>query len=227
MANPRPDIVCLSHLRWGFVHQRPQHLMSRFGRHGHVVFSEDPILEPGVSPRQDLVPVSEGVIVLQPRLPAGLSREGTDIARAALLETALMKLGIEDFVLWYYTPLALRHTEYLEPRAVVYDCMNELGDFPGEPDELRTCERQLLARADLVFTSGRRPCEAKSRLHPNVHAFPSSVDATHWDRTWSAMEGLVQAVVRDRAAGQDAGPPLGIRGEDPATADLHRVPSTP
>jgi ribonuclease BN (tRNA processing enzyme) len=37
------DLVCLSHLRWDFVYQRPQHLMSRFAKNRRVFFFEEPI----------------------------------------------------------------------------------------------------------------------------------------------------------------------------------------
>ena len=39
----RPTLLCFSHLRWDFVFQRPQHLMSRFTREMSVVFWEEPI----------------------------------------------------------------------------------------------------------------------------------------------------------------------------------------
>ena len=31
-------LICFSHLRWDFVYQRPQHLMSRFARQGRVFY---------------------------------------------------------------------------------------------------------------------------------------------------------------------------------------------
>lgn len=33
----RQTLICFSHLRWDFVFQRPQHLMSRFARDRHVI----------------------------------------------------------------------------------------------------------------------------------------------------------------------------------------------
>ena len=35
------DVVCLSHLRWDFVWQRPQHLVSRCARSRRVFFFEE------------------------------------------------------------------------------------------------------------------------------------------------------------------------------------------
>ena len=36
-------LICFSHLRWDFVFQRPQHLMSRFAREMSVIYWEEPI----------------------------------------------------------------------------------------------------------------------------------------------------------------------------------------
>jgi len=44
-SGTKPDLICLSHLRWDFVWQRPQHLMSRFARDRRVFFVEEPIWE--------------------------------------------------------------------------------------------------------------------------------------------------------------------------------------
>ena len=176
----RPDIVCLSHLRWGFVQQRPQHLMTRFGRGRRVFFCEEPVLGEESNPRLEVNPAAEGVFVVQPRLPAGLEPEALDIVQGLLLNALLREMKVESYVLWYYTPLALRFTEYFAPAAVVYDCMDELGGFKDAPAEIKARERQLLDRSDVVFTGGRSLYEAKRGLHPNVHAFPSSVDVAHF-----------------------------------------------
>jgi UDP-galactopyranose mutase len=180
-----PDVVCFSHLRWGFVYQRPQHLMSRFGRQRRVIFCEEPMFGESTNPRLELTSAAEGVFVARPKLPSGLEPETVDIAQRLLLHGLLREMDVEDFVLWYYTPLALRFTADLAPAAVVYDCMDELSGFKGASGELPERERQLLGRADVVFTGGRSLYEAKRRLHPNVHAFPSSVDVAHFSKARS------------------------------------------
>ncbi len=179
-SNARPDIVCLSHLRWGFTHQRPQHLMIRFGRGRRVFFCEEPVFGEESNPRLEVNSAQEGVFVVQPRLPSGLEPEALDIVQGLLLNAMLREMEVQSYVLWYCTPLALRFTEYFAPAAVVYDCVDELGAFEGTPHEIRRRERQLLDRSDVVFTGGRSLYEAKRLLHPNVHAFPSSVDVAHF-----------------------------------------------
>ena len=36
-----PNLICFSHLRWDFVLQRPQHLMTRFAKTWSVTFWEE------------------------------------------------------------------------------------------------------------------------------------------------------------------------------------------
>jgi len=176
---PKPDLVCLSHLRWDFVYQRPQHLMSRFARDRRVFFFEEPIFHEGPA-RLEVSERPGGVRVAVPHLPAGLSPEETEAAQRDLLQGLLADHGVNEYVLWYYTPMALAFSEGLEPSAVVYDCMDELSLFRGAPPTLVERERRLLERADLVFTGGQSLYEAKRERHSAVHAFPSSIEAEHF-----------------------------------------------
>jgi glycosyltransferase involved in cell wall biosynthesis len=178
-ASPKPDLVCLSHLRWDFVYQRPQHLMSRFARDRRVFFVEEPVPGDG-PPRLEVSARPGGIRVAVPHLPTGLEPEASETAQAALLRGMLDGHGIVDYVLWYYTPMAVALTEGLEPAAVVYDCMDELSLFRGAPTQLLEREARLLARADLVFTGGQSLYEAKRERHPSVHAFPSSIEVEHF-----------------------------------------------
>jgi hypothetical protein len=73
-ANYLADLVCLSHLRWDFVYQRPQHLLSRAAQTRRVFFIEEPVLDEG-SMRLDIRETDSGVKVVVPRLPEGLQSE--------------------------------------------------------------------------------------------------------------------------------------------------------
>jgi UDP-galactopyranose mutase len=174
------DLVCLSHLRWAFVFQRPQHLMTRQARTRRVFFVEEPLRAPGAAPRLDLRDAEGGVRVVVPVLPEGLPPEAEAAAQRTLLDGLFAAENVSDFVSWYYTPMALAFTDHLRPRLLVYDCMDELSLFKGAPFELLERERQLLARADVVFTGGWSLYEAKRGRHPNVHGMPSSVEVGHF-----------------------------------------------
>jgi UDP-galactopyranose mutase len=189
-----PVLLCFSHLRWNFVYQRPQHLMSRFARTHHVLFIEEPIRndtpEPWLEIRED-----EGVRVLVPRLPLHLSGADAEAAQRHLLDEHLAAERIENPILWYYTPMSLGFSDHLRGSLTVYDCMDELSAFHGAPPELIERERRLLDRADLVFTGGVSLYEAKRTLHANAHPFPSSVDVAHF-----AAARAIVAEPEDQAA---------------------------
>jgi glycosyltransferase involved in cell wall biosynthesis len=173
------DLVCLSHLRWDFVYQRPQHLLSRCVKSHRVFFVEEPVFGQ-TDARLDVSLRENGVIVVVPHLPEGSKGEVVDSLQRELLSDFFEERKIDEYVLWYYTPMALAFTDSLSPLAVVYDCMDELSAFRGAPLVLRERERELLERADIVFTGGQSLYEAKRHLHPAVFAFPSSVDTSHF-----------------------------------------------
>src|SRR6476619_6528613 len=124
------DVICFSHLRWNFVFQRPQHLMTRCARERRVFYVEEPIFQSGIAPRLH-IERSGGVNVIVPHLPEGMSAAAVDGAQRELLEQWIDAEHISEYLLWYYTPMALSFTDRLSPVAVVYDCMDELSAFKG------------------------------------------------------------------------------------------------
>ena len=174
-------LICFSHLRWNFVFQRPQHLMSRFAQAGRVIFWEEPEAAlPECEPALGVRTCAEtGVVVVTPSLPETLSEERRQETLKNLLDTYLAgEKG--PFVRWYYTPLMLPFSRHVESACTVYDCMDELANFRFAPPQLLELERELLASADVVFTGGYSLYEAKKDKHPNIHPFPSSVDRAHF-----------------------------------------------
>ena len=115
-------------------------------------------------------------------MPDSLAAPEADGGAAGAAGGLLAIEGIRQPVLYYFTPLALQFSDHVGASLVVYDCMDELSAFSGAPPEIAALEQALLARADLVFTGGVSLFEAKRHLHPNVHAFPSSVDVAHFAR---------------------------------------------
>jgi UDP-galactopyranose mutase len=183
------DLVCLSHLRWDFVYQRPQHLLSRCARERRVFFFEEPFYTDD-GPRLDVRRSEEGVHVVVPHLPerARGNREEEEALLQAMLARLFAEYRIREHALWYYTPMAVAWTRHLKPLAVVYDCMDELSAFKFAPDNLRDREAELFRRADLVFTGGQSLYEAKRGRHPHVYAFPSGIDLEHFGRAREITE---------------------------------------
>jgi UDP-galactopyranose mutase len=174
-------LICFSHLRWDFVFQRPQHLMTRIARHAAITFWEEPVVIAAAQPaalRLRVCPDS-GVRIAVPELPEGLSPEQATEALRALLDRHLAQ-NAKPLMAWYYTPMMLPFSDHLEPACTIYDCMDELANFRFAPPELLAWEQRLIERAELVFTGGYSLYEAKRDRHPAVYPFPSSVEREHF-----------------------------------------------
>jgi glycosyltransferase involved in cell wall biosynthesis len=183
-SNP-PLLVCFSHLRWDFVWQRPQHLLSRAARHYRVLFVEEPMFRPGIRPHMDITPRPQGISVAVPMLPEGLDRDDVILEQRDLVQGLIGRDASASRVFWYYTPMAMAFTGDLECDLCVYDNMDELSLFRGASRELLELEDALFARADRVFTGGMSLYEAKRSRHHSVHAFPSSIDFDHFAKARS------------------------------------------
>lgn len=137
---------------------------------------EEPVCGENSSARMELQH-SGGVTVAVPHVPRGRDDPAT---LRQLVDELIASCGIDRYVLWYYTPMALPFTRHLAPEVIVYDCMDELSSFAHAPAELKALEAELLGRAGIVFTGGQSLYEAKRHAHSNIHAFPSSVDVEHF-----------------------------------------------
>jgi UDP-galactopyranose mutase len=174
-----PDIIVFSHLRWDFVYQRPQHLMSRFSNDRRVIFFEEPVLDESTFLECKL---HGNVLVCRPHTPEkaiGFHDKQLPYLNS-LLEKFVRDENLRDYAAWFYTPMALPLLQSINPRAIIYDCMDELSAFLNAPRQLLQRETALLKAADLVFTGGPSLYNAKKDRHPNVHCFSSSVDAAHF-----------------------------------------------
>ena len=174
-------LVVFSHLRWNFVYQRPQHLLSRLALRWRVIFIEEPVLRSERSELEVLEP-APGVQVWRPHVTGDAPGFHDDHLPALqrLVADAMREQAVTDYWIWFYTPMALPLATGLAPRGVVYDCMDELTAFKNAPRQLVQRENALFKMADLVFTGGRSLYNAKRGRHPDVHCFPSSVDARHF-----------------------------------------------
>jgi len=177
-----PALVVFSHLRWNFVYQRPQHLISRLAHSRRVLFIEEPILDRRGEPRILCEERAPNVLVCEPHTPVkqhGFCDEQYPVLEP-LVRRLLIEQGVDDYVLWFYSPMAAPLAIALQPKATIYDCMDELSSFANAPPQLLERESGLLERADAVFTGGPSLYRAKKDRHPRAYCFPSSVDAKHF-----------------------------------------------
>jgi UDP-galactopyranose mutase len=194
-------LLVFSHLRWHFITQRPQHLLTRAAQSRHVYFWEEPWFHNAADPESrgrdggslEFLQVEEtpALTVIRPHFNHG---EDFIEGQRRLLDRFLSDRCLDCFDSWFYTPMALSFTAHLNPGVTVYDCMDELSAFLGAPRELIEREKELFRIADVIFTGGQSLFEAKRSRHANVHAFPSSIDVPHF-----AQARMVQSDPSDQA----------------------------
>lgn len=173
------DMVVFCHLRWDFVYQRPQHIISRMSKKMRILLIEEPV---GFAPEDEntgnLIVVNDNLHVLQPRTN---SIEEIKNILPQFLPTKNISIG------WFYSPSFVALLPAFDFDTVIYDCMDELTLFKGAPAELLEQEKFLISNADIIFTGGKSLYESKKQLHKNVHCFPSSVDQEHFAK---ALNGV-------------------------------------
>ena len=220
---PMPHLIVFSHLRWEFVFQRPQHLLSRLARHFHVVFVEEPMHTSGPAYLERTTPC-KGVEVLRAHTPVEAWGFHDDQLSALqpMISGYLADQQIDDYIVWFYTPMALPLLGDLHPRAIVYDCMDELSAFKNAPRQMRQRETALLKSADLVVTGGPRLYEAKREANPNVLCLPSAVDAEHYAPRRAIADAAAMARA-DALQGRIGKPRLGFFGVIDERLDLELV----
>ena len=174
-----PTLIVFCHLRWDFVFQRPQHLMTRLAQHYKILFVEEPMHTDGEA-RLEKMEVADNITVCRPHTP--IHQWGFHDDQLPTMQTLLADLvpAGEQPIVWFYTPMALPLLQGLKPSKVIYDCMDELAMFKNAPKQLLQRESALLNIADVVFTGGPSLYQSKRDRHANAHCFSSSVDAGHF-----------------------------------------------
>ena len=186
---PQPlTLLCLGHMRWDHVWQRPQQLMSRFTCRCRVIYADPPeIVSTGEQVYLEEQPGVPGVRVLRPIFPDTLLDTPGNSYRElwlGVLPQVLAEAGANT-ILWVSSPL----TNYLVAAArpqvplAIYDCMDDLASFRDGTTEMRQREAHLIELVDLLFTGGYSMYEARKERHPRVYCFPSGVDIDHFRQT--------------------------------------------
>jgi beta-glucosidase/6-phospho-beta-glucosidase/beta-galactosidase/glycosyltransferase involved in cell wall biosynthesis len=188
-STDRYGIVVFSHLRWGFVWQRPQQFLSRFAKKHKILFIEEPFFDAKEGQeRVDFHKVMPNVTVATPRVPPSWNRNPKlpqrlrEFAHQAI--DAMNESGEFDRpLLWYYSPMdSAWSLGHFANRGIVYDCMDELSQFTGAPKKLVENEARLIGYADVLFTGGYELGEKKRKRHANVHTFGCGVEYDHFAR---------------------------------------------
>jgi glycosyltransferase involved in cell wall biosynthesis len=181
-------IICFSHLRWDLVFQRPQQILSRASKKYDVIYFEEPLFENCSYEWARVKTAAGGVQVITPILPVGADGVSVPAMQRRILDQVLAGVPHDTLIAWYYTPMALPFSAHLRAKVRVYDCMDELSAFKNPPVRLIEREAQLFSTVDLVFTGGESLYQAKRNQHSRVYAFPSSIDASHFNEARAQLK---------------------------------------
>lgn len=186
MKKTPKNLICFSHLRWNFVYQRPQQIITKLSESFDTFFIEEPIFDAEDQAYFSSSQINSSLSVLVPHLLPGLTAEEQILQQELLLKNIIKTDRVKEFIFWYYTPMALEFTGAFSPALIVYDCMDELSAFKFAPEKLKALEFKLMEKADLVFTGGHTLYQEKKKYHSNIHPFPSSIDKNHFGKARNA-----------------------------------------
>lgn len=188
------DIIAISHVPWSHIWQRNHHTMTRLGRRRKVVYVED-FATSYIHVFARWVPGSfhvfsmrhPNVVIRHPLLLPGESR--SPLVRRInrwILGTYLMwyewRFQLLNTVLWFYYPGGVYVLERYEPEAVVYDIQDEYSAFIWAPRDIAQRERELLARADVIFAGTHALYQTKCPQAPcPSYFFPCGVEFEHFN----------------------------------------------
>src|SRR4051812_4301932 len=106
MAVYMQTIICFSHLRWNFVYQRPQHLLSRISELYNVLFIEEPLFDAQGESDYSITKIDgTNVQVIVPHLPAGTEEEERVSIQKTLLDAVVKNYRLSNYIFWYYSPM--------------------------------------------------------------------------------------------------------------------------
>lgn len=176
------DLIVFSHLRWPWVWQRPQHLVSRVGRGRRVWFVEEPWPGDVEEPRLRREDHDSGITRVWLDVPDHGRDVGFEEELLAHYEQGLPALvgRSDERVVWLYSPLPVQVARSLDPDVLVYDVMDDLASFHDAPRHLVVRQRQALQQADVVFAGGRTLHRDVAEHRPDAHLLPSGVEPEHY-----------------------------------------------
>ncbi|MBA2405325.1 MAG: hypothetical protein H0V66_11185, partial [Bdellovibrionales bacterium] len=91
------DLLVFSHLRWDFVYQRPQHLLSRHAKHRRVYYVEEPLIGLTTEAHLHIKETEENVKLVIPYLPEGMNEISIEESVMEMMEDLIQEEEINNF----------------------------------------------------------------------------------------------------------------------------------
>ena len=208
---PAPPVLCLLPAEWSRRGGRAFHLMTRLAA-ARRVYAFEP------TPQRARLPLvgasqADGITVLTPYLPGGISPAAEPRVLAPLVESVLEGDGASMPILWICDAHSFPVVAGVQIAATVHDAGAAGLDLEPSGDDTG-----VLGLADLVLARDTTQLRRLAPRHPRVHLVPDGVDGQTWDAAFDAASRLVDDVVGARHAGY---------GWVPRTAGRRRAYSPP
>jgi UDP-galactopyranose mutase len=188
------DVIAISHVPWSHIWQRNHHTMTRLARRRKVIYVED-FATTYLHVFTRWLPGSfkvffmrhPDVVIRHPLLLPGESRfrwmrELNRWLLATNVRWYEWRFGLRNTVLWFYYPGGVYVLERCEPAAVVYDIQDEYSAFIWAPRDISERERELLARADVIFAGTHALYETKCKgVQCPAYFYPCGVEFEHFN----------------------------------------------
>ncbi len=198
------DIICISSIDWDFIWQGHQEIMTRFARNGNrILFIENTGARvPGF---RDLKRIKNrianwrkgiyGIRKIENDLyvysPLILPFPYLKIARFinkriifSVLFRWLKAVGFREPVFWVFLPtgLSLDLINAIEPKVVVYYCIDSFQASSKDAGKIKKTELQMIKKSDLVFATSEELLSYCKRHNKRAHYFPFAVNIENFQR---------------------------------------------
>jgi len=203
------NIICVASSSWDAMWVNSQHLMYRLGRDNNVLYLNNTGLRVPSVNRTDIAKVLERIRLWL----KGVSRQGENVfvlspiivpfhgsALIRRLNNAILtgsirrwqrRLGLSDPILWTFLPTGGGLVGRLGEKLSIYHCVDEYTANPGVSSvKIDSIEKDLLARADLVFVTSKRLFEEKRGYNERTHYFGNVANVSHFMRVLEDGDGL-------------------------------------
>jgi len=109
------------------------------------------------------------------------------------IRTHMRRLGMKQPILYIWHPEFLDMVGCFNEALVVYHCYDEFSSFvskPGYKERVVALERELLKRADIVFTVSEQLRARRASLNPNIHVVTNGVNYELFSKAQEARTKL-------------------------------------
>lgn len=159
----QPVIECLQHLETQF----------------NILFIEKPVRDANSKACFSYQAENDHMHILTPHLPTGISNEASSGLLKDILNGFLGAKDMSDFIFWYVDPTAATYSSHLKPAVTIYHCTDERLSDSADVQQLH---KQLLDKADVVFTTSHTLYLHEKAEHANLHLLHTGIDTAHFTK---------------------------------------------